>query len=57
VTLTVPGIYVVACKPHTPMGMVAVIVVGDPINLDKIDPSILAGKARSKLESLLASLK
>ena len=57
VTLTVPGIYVVACKPHTPMGMVAVIVVGDPVNLDKIDPSALPGKARSKLEGLLASLK
>jgi pseudoazurin len=57
VTFTVPGVYVVACKPHTPMGMVAVIVVGDPVNLDKIDPSALPGKARSKLEGLLASLK
>jgi pseudoazurin len=57
VTFTVPGIYVIACRPHTPMGMVAVIVVGDPVNLDKIDPSTLTGKARSKLESLLASLK
>ena len=57
VTLTVPGVYVVACKPHTPLGMVAVVVVGDPVNLDKIDPATLPGKAKSKLESLLASLK
>jgi pseudoazurin len=57
VTFAVPGIYVVACKPHTPMGMVAVIVVGDPVNREKIDPSALTGKARSKLESLLASLR
>jgi len=57
VTFTVPGVYVIACKPHTPMGMLAVIVVGEPANLDKIDPGTLAGKARSKLESLLASLK
>ena len=57
VTLTVPGVYVVACKPHTPLGMVAVVVVGDPVNLDKIDPAKLPGKAKSKLESLLASLK
>jgi pseudoazurin len=44
--LTVSGVYVIACKPHTPMGMVAVIVVGEPVNLDKIDPSTLTGKAR-----------
>jgi pseudoazurin len=56
-TFSVPGIYVVACKPHTPMGMVAVIVVGEPVNLDKIDPSTLTGKAKGKLESLLASLR
>jgi len=57
VSLTVPGVYVVACRPHTAMGMVAVIVVGRPANLDRIDPGTLKGKARSKLESLLASLK
>jgi len=57
VTFTVPGVYVVACRPHTALGMLAVIVVGDPVNLDKIDPAALAGKARSKLASLLASLK
>jgi pseudoazurin len=57
VTFTVPGVYVVACRPHTALGMLAVIVVGDPVNLDKIDAAALAGKARSKLESLLASLK
>jgi pseudoazurin len=57
VTFTVPGVYVIACRPHTAMGMLAVIVVGQPVNLDKIDPTSLAGKARSKLEGLLASLK
>jgi pseudoazurin len=53
VIFAVPGVYVVACRPHTPMGMVALIVVGEPVNLDKIDPGALTGKARSKLESLL----
>ena len=57
VLFTVPGVYVVACRPHLPMGMVALVVVGDPVNLDKIDPGRLAGKAKGKLESLLASLK
>lgn len=57
VSFTVPGVYVVACRPHTAMGMLAVIVVGEPVNLDRIDPGTLTGKARGKLESLLASLK
>jgi hypothetical protein len=33
------------------------MVVGDAINLGKIDPAKLAEKAKSRLESLLASLK
>jgi pseudoazurin len=57
VLFTVPGIYVVACRPHLPMGMVALVVVGELVNRDKIDPGRLAGKAKGKLESLLASLK
>ena len=57
VTFTVPGVYVIACKPHTAMGMVGVIVVGDPPNIDKIDPSTLPGKARTKLDTLLEQLK
>ena len=54
VTFTVPGVYVIACKPHTAMGMV---VVGDPTNIDKIDPSTLPGKASAKLDTLLEPLK
>jgi pseudoazurin len=57
VTFTVPGVYVIACKPHTAMGMVGVIVVGDPPNIDKIDPSTLPGKASAKLDTLLEPLK
>ena len=57
VTFTQPGIYVVACKPHTPMGMVGIVVVGDPVNIDKIDPGALPGRAKAKLESLLATLR
>jgi len=57
VTFTVPGVYVIACKPHTAMGMVGVIVVGDPTNTDKIDPSTLPGKASAKLDTLLEPSK
>src|SRR5215216_5150440 len=35
VSFTVPGVYVIACRPHTAMGMVAVIVVGEPVNLGR----------------------
>jgi pseudoazurin len=57
VTFTVPGVYVIACKPHTQMGMVGIVVVGEPTNIDKIDPSTLPDKARTKLETLLQPLK
>jgi pseudoazurin len=57
VTFTEPGVYVIACKPHVALGMVAVIVVGDPVNIDKIDPSALPGKAKAKLQSLLEQIK
>jgi pseudoazurin len=57
VTFTEPGVYVIVCKPHAALGMVAVIVVGDPVNIDKIDPSALPGKAKVKLQGLLEQIK
>ena len=36
VSFTVPGVYVVTCRPYTAMGMVVVIVVGEPVNLGRI---------------------
>jgi hypothetical protein len=41
-----PGVYVITCKVHTLMGMVCVVVVGDPVDINKIDPSGLPPKAR-----------
>ena len=32
VTFTVPGVYGIKCDPHLAMGMVGLIVVGDPVN-------------------------
>ena len=57
VTFTEPGVYVIVCKPHAALGMVAVIVVGDPVNIDKLDPSALPGKAKAKLQGLLEQIK
>jgi len=40
------------------MGMVvSVVLVGDPINIDKLDPNSLPARARTKLETLLEPLK
>ena len=57
VTFTMSGVYEIACRPHTTMGMIGIVLVGDPININKLDPSSLPAKARSKLETLLEPLK
>ena len=57
VTLSQPGVYVIACKVHTLMGMVGVVVVGDPVNIDKIDPSGLPPRARAKVQALLDQIR
>jgi pseudoazurin len=58
VTFTVSGVYVIACRPHMFMGMVvSVVLVGDSINIDKLDPNSPPARARTKLETLLEPLK
>jgi pseudoazurin len=57
VTFKQPGVYVIACKLHTIMGMVGVVVVGAPANLGKIDLSVLPPKAKAKLQALLGQIK
>jgi pseudoazurin len=56
VTLTVPGVYGVKCKPHYAMGMVALIVVGDPVNLDAAKAVKQTGKAKKVFEELFEGL-
>jgi pseudoazurin len=56
-TFTVPGVYVIACRPHLIMGMIGVVLVGDPTNIDNLDPSSLPAKARTKLATLLEPFK
>jgi pseudoazurin len=57
VTLSQPGVYVIACKLHTLMGMVGIVVVGNPVNIDKIDPSGLPPKAKAKIQTLLDHIR
>jgi len=51
-----PGVYGVTCKPHLAMGMVAAVVVGDPVNLDAARAVKVPGKAGKRLAELLAGL-
>ncbi|MFV0297661.1 MAG: pseudoazurin [Hyphomicrobiaceae bacterium] len=53
VTFTKEGVYGIQCKPHYGMGMVALIVVGDPSsNLEQAKAVKQPGKARKVFEDL-----
>jgi pseudoazurin len=36
VTLTEEGVYIYKCNPHYPLGMVAAIIVGKPVNIGQV---------------------
>jgi len=48
VELDVEGVYVYQCTPHLALGMIGVIQVGNPVNLEQINDNI------APLESLIA---
>jgi len=54
VTLDKEGVYGVKCVPHYGMGMVALVVVGQPVNLDQAKTVKLPGKAKTVMADLLA---
>lgn len=54
VTLNAEGVYGYKCMPHYAMGMVGLIVVGDPAaNIEEAAATKLPGKARAKMMALL----
>lgn len=53
ITFTEPGVYGIKCKPHYSMGMVALIVVGEPANLDAAKAARHPGRARQVFATLL----
>jgi len=57
VTLDKEGVYGVKCAPHYGMGMVALIVVGKPVNLAHAATVKQSGKAKKVFESLLAQVQ
>lgn len=58
ITVTVPveGVYGVKCTPHYGMGMVALIVVGNPANADEAKGVKHPGKAKKVFEELFAEI-
>lgn len=53
VTLSKEGVYGVKCTPHYTMGMVMLVVVGKPANLDEAREVRHPGLARGRFEALL----
>jgi pseudoazurin len=51
-----PGIYAIKCLPHFTMGMVALIVAGEPANLDKLKAFQAPGGAKKRLDALAAQV-
>jgi len=55
-TLTAEGVYGLKCTPHFAMGMVALIQVGAPVNLDAALAVPQRGKAKTRFEPLFAQI-
>jgi pseudoazurin len=51
-----PGVYGVKCLPHYGMGMVALIVVGTPVNADAAKAVVHPGKAKQVFANLFNKL-
>lgn len=57
VTFTKPGVYGFKCMPHFSMGMVGLVVVGNPVNLAEAKAVNLPGRPKQVISGLLAGLK
>ena len=54
IKFNIPGIYLYVCSPHSIMGMIGIIVVGnDTSNKEKIASYDIGGKGSKKLKKLL----
>lgn len=50
------GLYVFKCLPHYGMGMVALVQVGKPVNLDAVKSFVATGKAKQRLDAEIAKV-
>jgi pseudoazurin len=57
VTFTAPGVYGVKCAPHFAMGMVGLVVVGEPADLEQAKTAKLPKKARERIDAAIAAFE
>lgn len=57
VTFTQPGVYGVECRPHYAMGMVAAVIVGDPVNLEAARAVKHPKMAAKKFDGIFATVQ
>lgn len=50
------GLYVLKCLPHYGMGMVVLVQVGKPVNLDKVKEFKATGLAKKRLDAEVAKV-
>lgn len=50
------GLYFFKCLPHYGMGMVALVQVGKPVNLDQLKSFVATGRAKKRLDEDLAKV-
>jgi pseudoazurin len=56
VTFEQAGLYGIKCKPHYGMGMVGLVVVGEPTNKTEAAAVVQKGKAKAKFETLFGKI-
>ncbi len=56
ITFDKPGVYGYKCKPHYGMGMVGMVVVGEPTNTDQAKAATHPGKAKQVFGGLFDKL-
>jgi len=57
ITYDKPGVYGYRCQPHYPMGMVALVVVESPVNLEDAKKVNHPGLAKKNFAKLFADLE
>lgn len=58
VTLTQEGVYGYKCTPHASMGMMGLVVVGNPVNLDTAKAVRIRGRqAQERMEAYFAQVE
>jgi len=56
ITVTEEGVYGIKCLPHYAMGMVALVIVGEPVNLEEARAVKHPGVAKKRFEQIFAEI-